>query len=55
MTKLKDLKIYQVSLDVEATNTLEDEFEGIANVFIYNADIRYFYEEHSDEIDCLGI
>ena len=50
MTKLKDLKIYLVSLDAEATNALEEEFEGLTNVFIHNADIRDFYE-----IDCLGI
>ena len=53
MTRLSDLKIYIVSIDSEAVEALEEEFAGIKNVHIHNADIRDFYEERSDEIDCL--
>ncbi len=53
MKELKDLKIYIVSIDDEAVEALKEEFEDESNVSIYNADIRDFYEEKSDEIDCL--
>ncbi len=53
MTKLKDLKIYIVSIDDEAVESLTEEFDGIKNVHIINEDIRDFYERKLDEIECL--
>lgn len=53
MIKLKDLKIYIVSTDIEAVEALEEEFEGIKNVSIHHNDIRNFYEKKADQIDCL--
>lgn len=53
MNKLKDLKIYIVSTDSYAVDSLKEEFEGIKNVFIFNEDIRDFYDRKADEIDCL--
>lgn len=53
MVRLKDLKIYIVSTDMDATDSLKEEFEGIKNVFVFNEDIRDFYDRKSYEIDCL--
>ena len=53
MIKLKDLKIYIVSVDMDVTEALNESFSDIKNVFIYNEDIRDFYDKKSDEIDCL--
>jgi len=53
MNRLKDLKIYIVSMDSDVINALKEEFEGIKNVSICNSDIRKFYQRKSNEIDCL--
>lgn len=53
MTKLKDLKIYIVTTDDEAIEALNEEFEGIKNVKIVQEDIIDFYDNKSNEIDCL--
>lgn len=53
MTKLEELKIYIVDRDHITCEKLKEEFDGIENVEIVQADVRRFYSEHKDEIDCL--
>ena len=53
MTKIENLKIYIVSVDGHAIKMMERAFRDVENVEAYWYDIKYFYKEHKDEIDCL--
>ena len=52
MKEIKDMNIYIVDRDVYSCQVFTDAFADYDNVSIHHADIRRFYEEHS-EIDCL--
>ena len=56
----RKIKIYNLDMIISVGYRVKSKrgimFRTWANkVFIHNADIRDFYEEHSYEIDCLGI
>ena len=53
MTELKDLQIYIVDMDNYTCKKLEEEFFDIPNVKIFHTDIKRFYRENEDKIDCL--
>ena len=53
MTNIEDLKIYIVTNDIVSYKYLKDEFIDVKNVFVCEDDIRHFYNERKEEIDCL--
>lgn len=53
MRQLKDLKIYIVDMDGFTCKALARAFDDVPNVEIVHADIKRFFREHRDTIDCL--
>ena len=53
MNTIDNLKIYIVSTNTLYTNELNKAFKGISNVYIINTDVRLFYKEHKNDIECL--
>ncbi len=53
MKHLNEIKIYIVDMDSFTCKVLEEEFCDVPNVKVVHADIRRFYSEHNEEIDCL--
>lgn len=53
MKELKNLKIYIVDMDNYNCRILEEQFSEINNIQIVHMDIKRFFDEHKNEIDCL--
>lgn len=53
MKELKDMKIYIVDMDSYTCRKLEEQFCGVSNVQVVHSDIKRFYRENKDKIDCL--
>lgn len=53
MTKLEDLKIYIVDISSDTCEKFKEEFTNISNVEIVCGDIKQFFSDNKDKIDCL--
>ena len=53
MKDLKDLEIYIVDMDGYTCRKVKEQFCDIPNVQVVHKDIKRFYRENKDKIDCL--
>lgn len=53
MTNIKDLKIYIVEYIKETADVFKNMFKPYKNVIVINDDLKHFFNNHRDEIDCL--
>ena len=53
MKDLKDLEIYIVDIDGYTCRKVKEQFCDIPNVKVIHKDIKRFYRENKDKIDCL--
>ena len=53
VNEVSELKVYILSTDYLFINKIKELFKYENNVFAVNDDIRMFYEEKKNEIDCL--
>ena len=53
MTRLKDIKIYIVDLNIYTCNQLQKYLFDVPNITIICDGIENFYNNHTKEIDCL--
>ncbi|MCQ2795233.1 MAG: macro domain-containing protein [Bacilli bacterium] len=53
MSNIKDLKIYIVEYSKYTADIFKDAFKGCKNITVINDDLKNFFINHKDEIDCL--